>query len=283
MNKSGGKTDNKAESTKTKSKAKKKKNKNKSEATPSPVPSNQDTNKKSVPDTTNDEQFANWVSHDKQFTDEAFAQDLQKAILASKMEHKAETKKRHSSPPGMSKQNKKPAAMTLQDFNNLSLNQDAKAQPTVNPNANVMETENFFADVEEATRIALNREQIKESLEQRYNHLPDQALLKQYRSILESKDSEIVKLQNTNQMLSDEVEKVKKRYKVFRELLDQVECREKAEVVSENIKLKRLQVEMSKELDSLREENEKLKTKVAANERMKILSDKLKERKAEQK
>ena len=106
--------------------------------------------------------------------------------------------------------------------------------------------------------------------------MPDQALLKQYRSILDAKDSEIAKLTNTNQLLTHEVEKVKKRYKQFRELLDQVESREKAEVVSENIKLKRVQAEISEELNFLREENEKLKTKLGTNERMKILSDKLK-------
>ena len=58
--------------------------------------------------------------------------------------------------------------MTLQDFNNLSLNQDATFQPNSNV-PTVMETETFFEDVEEATKKALNREQIKESLEQRYN------------------------------------------------------------------------------------------------------------------
>jgi len=281
-----GKTDTKVDNAKTKSKAKKKNKKKNSEATPPPDPSNGDSNKNEKiiqPETSsNNEQFSTWLSHDKQVNDEAFAQDLQTAILASKIEHVAESKKRQNSPPGMSKQNKKSATMTLQDFNNLSLNQDATSQPNSNV-PTVMETETFFEDVEEATKKALNREQIKESLEQRYNHLPDQALLKQYRSILESKDTEIVKLNNTNQMLTDEVEKVKKRYKVFRELLDQVECREKAEVVGENMKLKKVQAEITKELDLLREENEKLKTKVASNERMKILSDKLKERKAEQK
>lgn len=283
-----GKTDTKVDNAKTKSKAKKKNKKKNSEATPPPDqdPSNGDSNKnekKNQPEISseNNEQFSTWLSHDKQVNDEAFAQDLQNAILASKIEHVA--KKRQNSPPGMSKQNKKSATMTLQDFNNLSLNQDANSQPNSNLQTAVTETETFFEDVEEATKKALNREQIKESLEQRYNHLPDQALLKQYRSILESKDTEIVKLNNTNQMLTDEVEKVKKRYKVFRELLDQVECREKAEVVGENMKLKKVQAEISKELDLLREENEKLKTKVASNERMKILSDKLKERKAEQK
>ena len=69
----------------------------------------------------------------------------------------------------MSKQTKKSATMTLQDFNNLSLNQDANSQPNSNLQTAVTETETFFEDVEEATKKALNREQIKESLEQRYN------------------------------------------------------------------------------------------------------------------
>ena len=200
-----------------------------------------------------------------------------------------DAKNRQKTPPGMSMINDKgkPAAMSLQNFNKLSIDNGIFVQPPVVPDnlaVSVPENENgFFEDVEEATKKALNREQIKDSLEQRYNHMPDQALLKQYRSILESKDTEIAKLTDEKQTLTVEVEKVKKRYKVFRELLDQVECREKAEVVSENIKLKKVQGEISQELDFLREENEKLKTKLATYERMKILSDKLKERKAEQK
>ena len=59
--------------------------------------------------------------------------------------------------------------MTLQAFNNLSLNNGAAtSEPTSNSIA-VTETENFFEDVEEATKRALNREQVKESLQQRYN------------------------------------------------------------------------------------------------------------------
>ena len=98
-----------------------------------------------------------------------------------------------------------------------------------------------------------------------FQHLPDQALLKQYRSILESKDDEIIKLTEENGNLVLALDKIKKRYKQFRELLDQVECREKAEVISENIKLKRVQAELTDELQTLRIENEKLKTKVLAN------------------
>ena len=168
-----GKTDTKVDNAKTKSKAKKKNKKKNSEATPPPDPSNGDSNKiekKTQPETSsNNEQFSTWLSHDKQVNDEAFAQDLQNAILASKIEHVAESKKSQNGPPGMSKQTKKSATMTLQDFNNLSLNQDANSQPNSNLQTAVTETETFFEDVEEATKKALNREQIKESLEQRYN------------------------------------------------------------------------------------------------------------------
>lgn len=279
------KTDNgKVENNKPKSKAKKKNKKNKPEATA--VSDGQESKKstpaKEVP--ANNKEFETWLSHDKQVNDQAFAQDLQKAILASKIDAAAP---RQKSPPGMTMTTNKgkPAAMSLQDFNNLSLKNGVFVPPAVvpdNPPFSVPETENgFFEDVEEATKKALNREQIKESLEQRYNHLPDQALLKQYRSILDGKEAEIVKLTDDKQTLTLEVEKVKKRYKIFRDLLEQVECREKAEVLSENMKLKKVQGEISEELDFLREENEKLKTKLATFERMKILSDQLKERKAQ--
>lgn len=91
--------------------------------------------------------------------------------------------------------------------------------------------------------------------------------------MLESKDDLITALTDENLSLSSELEKVKKRYRQFRELLDQVECREKAEVISENIKLKRVQEELFKEVGSLRQENEKLKTKLFAKDTPKQCSN----------
>ena len=52
------------------------------------------------------------------------------------------------------------AKMTLQEFNRLSIEKESKPS--------VIESDTFFEDVEEATKMALNREQIKESLQQRY-------------------------------------------------------------------------------------------------------------------
>ena len=93
--------------------------------------------------------------------------------------------------------------------------------------------------------------------------MPDQALVKQYKSILHAKDEEIAQLIEQTQNLILERDKFKKRNKQYRDLLSQVESRDKAEVISENIKLKHVQGEIALELSTLREENEKLKTRLA--------------------
>ena len=97
-----------------------------------------------------------------QVTDEAFAQDLQAAILASKVEFDSDCKQKEA--VEAKKIAKKGAKMTLQEFNQLSINKESNAKP-------VIENDTFFDDVEEATKMALNREQIKESLQQRYQVL----------------------------------------------------------------------------------------------------------------
>ena len=289
----------------------------------------------------NDEDFAKWVSRDEivrsnqllsitqfsyllyifftynllflQMNDETFAKDLQAAILASKIENIQQQQAIHQKLlEDTKKQSKKPFPMSLQDFNKMDLNGggggDISQQPPEQECDNVKET--FFEDVEEASKIAFNREQTRESLQQRYSvslrqnnknqvlcyfrissfkfkfqqvstqeyyayakaqtfhiklqdNLPDQALVKQYKSILHAKDEEIAQLMEQTQNLIMERDKFKKRNKQYRDLLSQVESRDKAEVISENMKLKHVQGEIALELATLREENEKIKTKLA--------------------
>jgi len=215
----------------------------------------------------NDEDFARWVSRDEIMNDETFAKDLQAAILASKIENIQQQQAIHQKLlEDTKKQSKKPIPMSLQDFNKMDLNGggggEISQQPPEQECDNVKET--FFEDVEEASKIAFNREQTRESLQQRYSdNLPDQALVKQYKSILHAKDEEIAQLMEQTQNLIMERDKFKKRNKQYRDLLSQVESRDKAEVISENMKLKHVQGEIALELATLREENEKIKTKLA--------------------
>ena len=63
------------------------------------------------------------------------------------------------------KKSKKPMAMSLQAFNNMNLNGEVPGDHCNDPNVK----DNFFKDVDEASKLALNREQIRESLQQRYS------------------------------------------------------------------------------------------------------------------
>ena len=87
---------------------------------------------------------------------------------------------------------------------------------------------------------------------------------------MEEKDTQIANLLSNNEQLTGELDKIKKRYKQFRELLEQVECRQKAEIVSENMKLKKVQGEIFQEVHILRQENEQLKTKLATMEKVSL-------------
>ena len=63
------------------------------------------------------------------------------------------------------RKSKKPMAMSLQAFNNMNLNGDVCGDHSNDSNVR----DRFFEDVDEASKLALNREQIRESLQQRYS------------------------------------------------------------------------------------------------------------------
>ena len=104
-----------------------------------------------------------------QANDETFAKDLQAAIMASKIDMMRDGTKpkddSKSSGGGDLKKSKKPMAMSLQAFNNMNLNGEVSGDQSNDPNVK----DNFFEDVDEASKLALNREQIRESLQQRYS------------------------------------------------------------------------------------------------------------------
>ena len=97
--------------------------------------------------------------------DEAFAKDLQAAILASKIENMQQTLHQKLSEE-TKKQSKKPIPMSLQDFNKMDLNGGGEiSQPPEECN-DVKET--FFEDVEEASKIAFNKCFLSKKLEIMY-------------------------------------------------------------------------------------------------------------------
>lgn len=87
------------------------------------------------------------------------------------------------------------------------------------------------------------------------------ALQNQYKIDLEKKDLEISNLKCSNELLTSEIEKIKKRYKTMRSILDQSELKEKVELVAEAQKLRTVKDEMSQNIITLTRELEQYKTK----------------------
>ena len=98
-----------------------------------------------------------------QITEAAFEQDLQQAILASKIEFE-ENHRPGETGSTEKKANKKTVPMSLQSFNNLSIKNGASPTKTGKPHQG---DDNFFGDIEAASKQAVIREQMREDLRQR--------------------------------------------------------------------------------------------------------------------
>jgi len=87
------------------------------------------------------------------------------------------------------------------------------------------------------------------------------AIQNQFKTDLEKKDLEISNLKQTNEDLRTQLEKIKKRYKITRSLLDEAEMKEKAQLAKELIELREVKDEMSQNIIDLTKEVEQYKTK----------------------
>ena len=130
----------------------------------------------------------------------------------------------------------------------------------------VTNAEDFFRKVQIDAKQAVNREHLQNSFRNMSvtkNGVPlnESALMEQFKATVEQKDKEIAQLKSENESLSSELLKVEKRYKTIRTILDQVEVKEKAEVIVQAEKLRKDQVEMSENITTLTEELEQTKTR----------------------
>jgi len=97
-------------------------------------------------------------------------------------------------------------------------------------------------------------------------------LQNQYKVDLDKKDNEILHLKASNEDLKKELDRIKKRYQTTRSILDEVEMKEKAELVKELIKERGLKDELSQNVIDLTKELEKYRTKEKGLEKKELRS-----------
>ncbi|CAG0880790.1 unnamed protein product [Darwinula stevensoni] len=216
-----------------------------------------------------------WKEKDQKLADVTFENDMEEAILLSKMDFEQRKLLREApeSPKGKksSKKKDKPHTLSINEFNQLGAadvkrfcnGEEVTTQVRISESTqdhSKPDKDEFFQQIEEDTRKALRREQILDSCR-------DQASLSSVQSILVKeelgkKDKELEQCNEEIQRLKEELLAVKKRNKRLCNILAQGEMREKAEILLEMEKVKQVNEELTTQVQELVEQLEQEKSKV---------------------
>jgi len=244
---------------------------------------------------TTTEQYEEWKEKDKVLVEDNFTAAMQEAIMQSKLEFEQqqallEAQKRlladgvitdsvlatlsKEERKRVVKQQKKPATMTLDQFNTepIVTEQDSAKTPTTAPPTTTSTTQvykhprhkdrmganrtspakdggDFFNQMNVAAVKALNREQLLESYRtQEETNGSESALVANYREKLVEKEQELQIARADIKNLNTKLMEVKGRSKKLTEILMSAEMREKTEVLVQVDKLEKVRNELSASL-----------------------------------
>ncbi|CAG9130183.1 hypothetical protein JYU34_016055 [Plutella xylostella] len=223
------------------------------------------------------EQWEQWRQKDEQLVDGHYEDELQQAILLSKLDFEqkkevyklfkkeAETQKKDQDKAGNKKQKKK-NVMSLDQFNDMVSGEEPKINhvnekdPTDTPKSPDKDTE-FFERVKDETKNELLKDKINDRV-RNCKPLSNEIITRvQYAEALEKKDKEIADLHEEITVLKTELFTVKSRNKKLCNILGQGEMKDKAEVLIEVERLRAVQGELTAELAALHTELEKSRSK----------------------
>lgn len=199
-----------------------------------------------------EKQWEEWKLKDSEFVSEAYEQDLQEAILLSKIDYEekkevydaiqreGEHNKLNQKKKKKNNQKKEKGTMSLDEFQNLDSSQieSGTFQKSIaelddfelpSKTAPTDETD-FFHKIEEDAEKIITREQRQEHFKAIDPQIESARLL-QYQEDVRKKDEEIVQLNELVKKLKEELKNVKARNKKLYGILETGEMREKAEIL----------------------------------------------------
>jgi len=234
-----------------------------------------------------EQQWEQWKQKDAELVDGTYAEDLQQAMLLSKLDYE-ENKEHYEQLKKTAEEDKKAAAvaggkkvkksnkaqpMSLSQFNQIGENDNqadsydhmgggdsAAALTNGKPEADP----EFFDRVKTEAKRALQTEQAEEQRKAREPHIDELISVAQYQDRLEKCQEEMARLREDNDKLKEDLNQVKTRNKKLCQLLLHGEMKDKAQVLVEVDKLQRVRDELSNEVESLAAQLEQEKSKVRA-------------------
>ncbi|CAG5135498.1 unnamed protein product [Candidula unifasciata] len=240
-----------------------------------------------------------WKEHDKEAVEEQFKDDLEKALLQSRLE--AEKKQQEAKKlkeridAGLEvpttregrkkkKQKEKPQPMSLEQFKQLPpdrpvASDDSEDEVNGHPVVPQVQTSlppsqqdpKFFNSIQEDAEQILKHEKIQEEYRKQYTS--DSVIVAKLKADLEKKDEELQQIKAKVESMEDELKQVKKRNKQLCVILAQGEMKDKAQVLLQVDELTAVKDELTDQVADLTAELEKEKSK---NHALKAELDKLK-------
>ncbi|KAK4881965.1 hypothetical protein RN001_005284 [Aquatica leii] len=187
------------------------------------------------------EQWEEWKLKDNEIVNGTYEQDLQNAIMLSKLdyEHNKDLYKKNQETNGKSSnQNKKKKnkVMSINEF----LNSGSKKQNSSSVNSNMkndLKEECFFYDIKHATKKELDKEQIKEKRKKREASIDKLISLVQCQEKLEVERAKRLAVQLELDKAKAEILSVKERNKTLCGILEHGKMKQKADILAELEKL----------------------------------------------
>ncbi|XP_067935037.1 G kinase-anchoring protein 1-B-like [Watersipora subatra] len=228
-------------------------------------------------------QFQSWAQHDKDQVDELFQDELQQAILLSKVElekqtagHSEHTKSeigdvdgggehagdRNNKKKGKGKNKGKTKSMSIEEFHHGSVQPEGK-QDVENGQRRISGSgDDFFTEVATEAASMIKKDKLQEEYKKQYKV---QAVLQaKHNTELESRDSAITELKSELAETQAELKKVKMRNKQLCFILGQGEMKEKAEILQQVDSLSQIKDELTAQVSMLTSDLEKERSKVHA-------------------
>ncbi|KAG5865169.1 hypothetical protein JTB14_004817 [Gonioctena quinquepunctata] len=211
-----------------------------------------------------EKQWEDWKKKDGEYVDENFEQDLQSAILQSKLDFEHRKKNSVSVNDIQDKlKRKKNKTMSLDEFldsGNQSSNKDKDTEIDRND-------KNFFEKVINSTKEEIRREKVEEQRRERANNIDEVISLAHCQEKLQKEKELNDELRRELEESRKEISLVKKRNKTLCNMLSQGEMKDKAAVLLELEKLTTVKEELTEEVARLHKllEQERSSTKAVSN------------------
>ncbi|XP_042907051.1 G kinase-anchoring protein 1 isoform X1 [Parasteatoda tepidariorum] len=225
-------------------------------------------------------QWEEWKQKDSEFVSETYEQDLQEALLLSKIDYEEKKdvydaiqreseNKNSNKKKKKNNQKKEKGTMSLDEFQSLESYQNApgsfhKASDLddfeILVKQPVVEECNFFDKIEEDAEKIITKEQKQEQY--KINPVIESARLLQYQEDMRKKDEEIATLNESVQKLKEELKNVKSRNKKLYQILESGEMREKAEILVQIDQLTSVKDELTDQLSEYHTALEQERSKV---------------------